>query len=146
MPRSQSADHTLDVRGATRRSLRLAQAPPVHVHALSPLLARLPKVTLRERAAGPAFQVLLEANGHVFGRELDDDDWCPGAVEHGVTTRSVIVPVQSPLEVGRGPDIVTTGIAATPEDVHETPTDTAHAFTGRKAVAESRKRLGAGDH
>lgn len=97
-------------------------------------LCRKLEVPLRECAAGAALQVPLEANGLLFGGELDDDNRGPGSVFKRVSARTVVVPFQTALNIARDAYVVAARVAIAANDVDEAPADTAHATSTAGAV------------
>ena len=91
------------------------------------LPVRRREVSLRECPAGPGLEVLLEAHGLAFRRELDDDQPGPWSVVGRVPARSVVVPLKPAGHIARHAGVVTIGIAVTAKDVDEALADSAHA-------------------
>jgi len=68
-------------------------------------------MALGKGAAGAGFQVLFEADGFRFRSEFYRYHDRPRAVLHGVAARSVVVPLESLVDVARCPNVVPRWIA-----------------------------------
>ncbi len=86
-----------------------------------------PKVPLRERSARTCLQVLLELDGLLLARKLDDDDQRPWAIVDGMPARPVVVPLQAPVGILGDTDVVAVRVRLAAEDVDEALADAVHS-------------------
>jgi hypothetical protein len=84
-------------------------------------------VPLRKGAARSGFQLALEAHRLLLGRELDDDHQGPRAGLGGMSTGTVVVPLQPIADVARYADVVAIGFDVAPKDVDEALGGALHA-------------------
>ena len=81
---------------------------------------------LRKHAAGARFEVALEANSLLLGGKLDRDNDPPWSVRNGVAAWTVVVPLQSLVNVSRRSDVMMRRINFASEDVNEASSDSLH--------------------
>lgn len=122
-----------------------ARQPPSARHSIVEWSARPGEVPFRKGTAGPGFQVLLEANGFLFRAKFDRHDERPRTMIGGVTTRPVVVPVETRVDIIRDTNVVPRRIAVTSKDVDDTLFDSLHhrirsEFRAAARSLESRHR------
>src|SRR5215203_1305538 len=77
------------------------------------------EVPCSERASGAGLQICLKACSGGFIRKLDRNDDSPGSMPQRISARPGVVPLDTFIDVGGAPDIVTRRVALTPKYVDE---------------------------
>ena len=90
------------------------------------------EVPCSERAPGAGLQIRLKARSGGFIRKLDRHDDPPGSMLQRISARPGVVPLETFIDVGGAPDIVTRRVALAPQNVDESSADAAH---GARSVA-----------
>lgn len=80
-----------------------------------------------ERSSRARLQISLESDRRFFRWEFDRDDKRPRSITHGVTTRAVVVPIQTIGDVVGDPGVVTRGVSVASYDVDDALLDSVHA-------------------
>lgn len=84
------------------------------------------QMALRERAARPGLQVLLEADGLSLAAELHGHNHGPWAVRLRVAARTEVVPLEARVDVVRDTDVVAAWIYVASENVDNALLDAVH--------------------
>ena len=97
------------------------------------------EMPLCERAPRARLQIFLESNRCFFSRELHRDHKRPRPITHRVTTRAVVVPIETVAEVISDPGVMTRGVGVTSNDVDDAFFKAVHAtpLSESQAIAQS---------